>query len=93
MRAELEIHNVIMLGSHGAVVIGHVQSGAARVGDLTQPLPLGGATRRLEVTAVERLSSLEPHGRAVGLIFRRPPRLDELKQALPVGSIFVLESP
>lgn len=91
MDAEVEIHNVIMLGAHGAMVIAHVQTGAVRIGQMTAALVLGGETRRLEVTAVERLSSLEARGQAVGLVFRRPPLLADLKRALPVGTVLILE--
>jgi len=92
--AEIEVYNVIALSGHGVVLIGYVRAGAARVGQMTRPLALGDALmQRLEVSAVERLSSLEASDPAVGLIFRNPPRLDELKKALPKGSVLLLEQP
>lgn len=94
MGAEIEIHNAMNIAGRGSVLLGHVRSGAPRTGQLTPPLALGqAAARRLEVSTVERLSSMEARGLAVGIGFRDPPALDELKQALPAGSILVLEEP
>jgi hypothetical protein len=94
MGAEIEVHNVITLGGRGAVLIGFVRAGTARVGQVTRPLALGDAAeRRLEVIAVERLSSMEAGGPPVGLVFRDPPHRDDLRRRLPVGSILVLEEP
>ena len=92
--AEIEVHNVIALSGHGVVLIGYVRAGAARVGQVTRPLVLGhAAAQRLEVSSVERLSSLETSDAAVGLVFRHPPRLEELRRALPQGSFLLLEQP
>jgi len=92
--AEIEVHNVIAISGHGVVLIGYVRAGSARVGQVTRPLLFGhAAALRLEVSAVERLSSLETSDAAVGLVFRNPPRLDELKRALPQGSVLLLEQP
>src|SRR5450759_2878823 len=94
MGAEIEVRNVIFLAGRCTVVVGHIRTGAARIGQLTAPLMLGDvAGRRLEVSAVERLSSMEARGQGVGIAFRNPPRLDELRHALPPGSILVLEAP
>jgi translation elongation factor EF-Tu-like GTPase len=94
MRVEIEVRNVMFIAGRGTVVVGHVLSGAACVGQTTAPLQLGGATeRRLEVSAVERLSSMEARGQGVGIVFRDPPGLNDLKRALPPGSILVLEKP
>jgi hypothetical protein len=54
-------------------------------------LGLSGA-RRLEVVAVEALSSMEDRGPAIGLLFRNPPSLAELRRALPAGMILGLEA-
>ena len=82
------------LSGRGAVLIGFVHSGTAGVGQLTPPLTIGGkAARRLEVIAVERLSSMGSGKPAVGLIFKNPPPVDELKMAFPSGSIVVLDDP
>jgi len=90
----IEVHNAITIAGRGAVLIGHVRTGTARVGQVTAPLVLGhAAARRLEVSAVERLSSMQAGGPAVGLVFRNPPPLGDLRHALPVGSILVLEEP
>ena len=94
MGAEIEVHNVITLGGRGAVLIGFVRAGAARAGQVTVPIALGDAAeRRLEVSAVERLSSMEAGGPPVGLVFRNPPHRDELRRRFPEGSILVLEEP
>lgn len=94
MGAEIEVRNVIFLAGRGTVVVGHVRTGTARTGQLTAPLVLGDAAgRRLEVSAVERLSSMEARGQGVGIVFRNPPHLDDLKHALPPDSILVLEEP
>jgi len=94
LQAKLEVHNSMNLSGRGAVLIGFVHAGTAGVGQLTPPLTIGGkAARRLEVIAVERLSSMGSGKPAVGLIFRNPPPIDELKMAFPSGSIVVLEDP
>ena len=94
MGAEIEVRNVIFLAGRGTVVVGHIRTGAAHAGQLTAPLWLGDAAeRRLEVSAVERLSSMEARGQGVGIVFRNPPHLNDLKRALPPGSILVLEEP
>lgn len=94
MGAEIEVRNTINLAGRGIVLVGHVRTGAVRMGQVTVPLVLGhGAARRLEVSAVDRLSSMETRGLAVGIAFRNPPHIDDLKRALPAGSILVLEEP
>lgn len=94
MGTEIVVHNVITIAGRGAVLIGFVRTGMARIGQVSTPLVLGeGAERRLEVIAVERLSSMEAGGPPVGLVFRDPPHRDELRRRLPVGSILMLEDP
>ena len=94
MGAEVEVRNAINIAGRGTVLIGFVRSGAVRVGQVTAALVLGHAVaRRLEVSTVERLSSMEKRGLAVGIAFRNPPHLDDLKRTLPAGSILVLEEP
>jgi translation elongation factor EF-Tu-like GTPase len=94
MAAEIEVRNAINIAGRGIVLVGHVRTGMVRVGQVTLPLVLGQAVaRRLEVSTVERLSSMEARGLAVGITFRNPPHLDDLKRTLPAGSILVLEEP
>ncbi|MGC2519319.1 MAG: hypothetical protein WA373_09485 [Burkholderiales bacterium] len=94
MGAKIEIRNAINIVGHGTVLIGLVRAGTARIGQVTIPLVLGhAAERRLEVSAVERLSSVQAGGPAVGLVFRDSPHLRDLQRALPAGSILVLEDP
>ena len=94
MGAEIEVRNSINIAGRGIVLMGHVRTGTVRTGQMTVPLVLGNAAaRRLEVSAVECLSSMEGRGPAVGISFRNPPHLDDLKRALPAGSILVLEEP
>ena len=94
MGTEIEVHNSINIVGRGIVLMGHVRTGTVRIGQVTVPLVLGhAAARRLEVSAVERLSSMEGRGLAVGIAFRNSPHLDDLKRALPAGSILVLEEP
>ncbi|MBE0621042.1 MAG: hypothetical protein IH605_10650 [Burkholderiales bacterium] len=92
--AQIEVSNAMFLAGRGAVILGHVREGTARVGQLTAPLVLGaGAAQRLEVSVVERLSSMDRGGQAVGIAFRKPPDLNDLKRSFPAGSILVLEEP
>lgn len=94
MGAEIEVHNVITLGGRGAVLIGFVRAGAARIGQVTAPLVLGeAAERRLEVIGVERLSTMDAGSPPVGLVFRDPPYGGDLRRRFPAGSILVLEEP
>lgn len=94
MGAAIEVRNVMFIAGRGTVVVGHIRTGTARTGQLTVPLLLDDAAgRRLEVSAVERLSSMEARGQGVGIVFRHPPGLDDLKRALPPGSMLVLEEP
>ncbi len=93
-RAEIEVRNAINIPGRGIVLVGHVRTGTVSIGQVTVPLVLGhAAARRLEVSTVERLSSMETRGLAVGIAFRNPPHLDDLKRTLPAGSILVLEEP
>lgn len=94
MVAEIEVRNAIAVAGAGAVLIGYVRSGTARVGQVTVPLALGvAAARRLEILSVERLTSMEAGGPAIGLIFRNPPHLNDLRRTLPAGTLLVLEDP
>jgi hypothetical protein len=90
--AEIEVRNVIAIIGRGAVLIGYVRGGTPRIGQSTAVLDLGrSGERRLEVSAVERLSSMEAGGTAIGLVFRNPPSVAELQQALPGGALLSLE--
>ncbi len=94
MGAEVEVRNVIFLAGQGTVVVGHTRSGVARSGQVSSVLDLGDQPpRRLEVSAVQRLSSMEGRAQAVGIVFRNPPNLNDLKRALPPGSMLTLEDP
>ncbi len=94
MGAEIDVRNSISIAERGIVLVGHVRTGTARTGQVTVPLVFGHAVaRRLEVSAVEHLSSMEGRGLAVGIVFRNPPHLDDLRRTLPAGSILVLEEP
>ncbi len=92
MSAEIEVRSIIYLAGAGTVVVGHVRSGTAREGQFTTALALGDQpARRLEVSTVQRLSSMERNAQGVGLVFRDPPALNDLKFALPPGSMLQLE--
>jgi translation elongation factor EF-Tu-like GTPase len=92
--AQVEVSNAIYLAGRGVVIVGHVRAGTVRVGQLTAPLVLGAAAaQRLEVSVVERLSSMDALGQAVGIAFRKSPDLNDLKHSLPPGSILLLEEP
>ena len=94
MSAEVEVRNVIFLAGQGTVVVGHTRSGVAQAGQVSSVMTLGEQPpRRLEVSAVERLSSMEGRAQAVGIVFRDPPNLNDLKRALPPGSVLALEDP
>lgn len=92
--AELEVRSAMSISGCGAVLIGFVHSGTARVGQRCALLVPGGVRAyQLEVRSVERLSSMESANPAVGLVFSKPPPLDDLKLALPEGAILVLLDP
>src|SRR5712672_1189824 len=94
MATEIEVHNSINIPGRGIVLMGHVRTGTVRIGQVTVPLVLGdAAARRLEVSTVERLSPMEGPGPAGGIAFRNAPHLDDLRRALPPGSVLVLEEP
>jgi hypothetical protein len=94
MGAEIEVRNAVSIVGHGTVLIGYVRSGVPAAGQVTSPLRLAKAPeRRLVLKSVQRLSSTEGGGPAVGLVFVQGPRLDDLRKALPSGSIVVLEDP
>jgi hypothetical protein len=92
MGAEIEVRNAVSIVGHGTVLIGHVRSGVPLAGQVTSPLRLEEAPgRRLILKSVQRLSSTEGRGPAVGLVFVNGPRLGDLRKALPGGSILMLE--
>jgi hypothetical protein len=94
MGAEVEVRKVVQIVGHGTVLIGYVRSGTAVAGQVTHPLKLaGGVERRLSIKSVQRLSSTEGGGHAVGLVFVNGPPLEELRKAAPGGSILALEEP
>lgn len=92
MRAQLEVRNAVTIRGHGTVLIGYLRSGMASAGQVTVPLLLGDASeRRLEVITVQRLTSADAGGSAIGLVFRHPPSLADLRSALPTGTLLILE--
>lgn len=92
--ARIEVSNTLFLAGRGAVVVGHVRAGTVRVGQMSAPLALGAAAaERLEVSVVERLSSTDGSGQAVGISFRNAPELDALRRCLPAGGMLLLEDP
>jgi hypothetical protein len=94
MSARLEVRNGITIAGRGAVLIGFVQDGVVRTGQLTPPLELGdGPARRLEVVTIQKLSSPDAGRSAVGLVFRNAPTLKALERALPGGTVVALEDP
>ena len=92
MGAEIEVRNAVTIVGHGTVLIGYVRSGMAAAGQVTPPLKLAdGPKRSLVLKSVQRLSSTEGGGPAVGLVFVNGPRLEDLRSALPAGSVLLLE--
>ena len=92
--AQIEVSNVMFLAGRGAVIVGHVREGTVRIGQRTAPLALGAAVKRhLEVSVIERLSSMDARGQAVGIAFRNAPDLNDLKRRFPAGSTLLLEEP
>jgi hypothetical protein len=76
------------------VLIGFVLEGVPRTGQRTPPLDLGdGPPRRLEIVAIQKLSSPDAGRSAVGLVFRNAPSLKSLERALPGRSVITLEDP
>ena len=94
MGAEVEVHNIMSIPGRGAVLLARVQSGSVQVGQLSVPIPLGkDVPQRLEVASIERLSSMEGRGAAVGIGFRNDPHPEYLRRRFPVGSILSLSDP
>ncbi len=94
MSAEVEVRSVIFLGGQGTVVIGHTRLGVVEAGQVSVLLELGAAPpRRLEVSLVQKLTSMEGKAQAVGIVFRDPPALNDLKRLLPPGTVLELEDP
>jgi hypothetical protein len=94
MGAEIEVRNVVAIVGHGAVLIGFVRSGKAAAGQVTRPLKIADAGEQtLVIKSVQRLSSTEGGGSAVGLVFVNGPPLEDLRRAVPTGSMLVLEGP
>lgn len=94
MSARIEVRNGITVAGRGAVLIGFVLDGTPRAGQRTPPLDVGdGAPRRLEVIAIQKLSSPDAGRSGVGLVFRDAPSLKALERALPGRSVITLEDP
>ena len=82
------------IAGRGAALIGYVVAGTAKVGQRTPELVIGkAAARRLEVAAVERLSSMQAGPAAIGLVFRPSPSMQDLQVALPAGTTLQLSEP
>lgn len=94
MRTEVEVRNAINIKGRGAVLIAFARGALPHAGQLTPPLRFGAVeVRRLEVVRLERLTAMEVGGVAIGLVFKQPPSVADLKRALPPGSKLVLEDP
>jgi selenocysteine-specific translation elongation factor len=93
MNADVVVRNVFHVKGRGAVAIGYLRQGTVQVGQRTQPLTLGGKARRvLTLAAVETMQA--PDGvRALGLVFRERPSLEELRWVLPPGTVLQFEDP
>lgn len=92
MSALVEVRNVMAIVGRGGVVIAYVRSGVVCVGQRTAPLGAGVlAGRRLEISALERLTGSDVNGDAVGLVFRERPAAADLHAAFPPGAPLVLE--
>ncbi len=91
MVIEVEVRNVINLTGRGATVVAFARGALPKVGTFTPPLVFGAAAaRQLEVSGVEKLSAMEVGGVSLGLFFKKPPTVAELKQAVPPGSRLAL---
>ncbi len=91
MPVELEVRNAINITGRGAVLIAFARGAMPMVGQVTPPLVFGtAAARRLEVIRLEKLTAMEVGGIAIGLVFKAPPPLAELKRAVPPGSKLLL---
>lgn len=94
MSTRIEVRNGITVAGRGAVLIGFVLEGTPRAGQRTPPFDFGdGAPRRLEVIAIQKLSSPDTGRSGVGLVFRDAPSLKALERALPGRSVITLEDP
>lgn len=94
MLTEVEVRNAINIKGRGAVLIAFARGALPHAGQLTPPLMFGAAeVRQLEVIRLERLTAMEVGGIAIGLVFKQPPSVADLKRALPQGSKLVLEDP
>ncbi|MBI3504201.1 MAG: hypothetical protein HY059_05120 [Proteobacteria bacterium] len=92
MDTEVEVRNVINLTGRGAVLVAFARGKLPTAGQLTPPLVFGGAApRALEVRSVEKLTAMEVGGVAIGLVFKQPPSVADLKRALPPGGRLLLE--
>ncbi len=94
MDAGIEVRNVFNVKGRGAVAIGYLRYGVARVGQQTQPLALGsGPPRVLTLDAVETMHASAGGAGALGLVFRERPTLDEVRLALAPGILLQFTTP
>ena len=92
MSAEIEVRNVFNVRGRGAVAIGYLREGTARVGQRTRPLALGGGPHRvLTLAAVEPVHAADGGAGALGLVFRERPTLEDLRLALAPGTVIRFE--
>jgi translation elongation factor EF-Tu-like GTPase len=92
MNAEIEVRNVFNVKGRGAVAIGYLRQGTARVGQQTRPLALGaGPHRVLTLAAVEAVHASDGGANALGLVFRERPSLEELRAMLTPGTMLQFE--
>ncbi len=90
--AEIEVRNLFHVKGRGAVAIGYLRQGTARVGQRTQPLALGGRPPTvLTLSSVEAVRAPDGGAGALGLVFHERPSLDELRAVLRPGTRLRLE--
>jgi hypothetical protein len=92
MTADIEVRNVFHMKGRGAVAIGYLRQGTARIGQQTTLLAAGtGPPRVLTLAAVEPVRAPDGGASALGLVFRERPSLDDLRAALPPGTVLQFE--
>jgi translation elongation factor EF-Tu-like GTPase len=92
MSADIEVRNVFTMKGRGAVVIGYLRRGSARIGQQTRvPAPGAGPQRVLTIAAVETVHSHDSSEGALGFVFRERPTIEEIGPALTPGTLLQFE--
>jgi translation elongation factor EF-Tu-like GTPase len=92
VKADIEVRNVFDVKGRGAVAIGYLRQGTVRVGQYTRSLELGpGPQRVLTLAAVETMNAPDGGAKALGLVFRERPSLEELRCVLAPGTVLHFE--